>query len=152
MARIEASIQIAARPATVFRYCHDLDRRPEWDERVVGAEMITPPPVRSGSVIRIDAGRSGEYQFTWDAEYTTYQMPSGSTLKVLDAAPSAPFRSGTETWRLRQTGEGTDFTLIWEYQPRGFIARITDALGRRAGTARAIRQSLEKVKTLIESQ
>jgi hypothetical protein len=113
--------------------------------------MITPPPVRRGSVIRIDAGRSGQYQFTWDAEYTSYQMPSGSALKVLDAAPSAPFKSGTETWRFDQTGEGTTFGVVWEYQPRGIINRITDALGRRAATGRAIRASLENAKSQIES-
>jgi hypothetical protein len=141
MARIEQSIEIKARPMEVFRFSHDLDRRPEWDERVVDAEMITPPPVRRGSVIRIDAGRGGQFHFTWDAEYTTYQIPSSSTLKVLDAAPSAPFRGGTETWRIDQTGE---------YRPRGIIARIMDVLGRRAATGRAIRHSLQNLKNMIE--
>ncbi len=151
MARIEASIQITAAPMTVFRFCHDLERRPEWDERVVGGELITKPPIRRGSLVRIDAGLSGQYKYTWDAEYTDYRSPSGSTLKVLDAAPSSPFTSGTETWQFSQTSGGTRFILIWEYQPRGFITRISDALGRRAATARAIRRSLKNLKTIIEA-
>jgi uncharacterized protein YndB with AHSA1/START domain len=151
MARIEASIEIAAPPAVVFRFCHDLDRWPEWDERVVGVEPLTGKPIRTGSLIRIDAGRSGQYRFTWDAEYTSYQYPSGSTLKVLDAAPGSPFRSGTETWQFTKTAEGTRFTLIWNYQPRGIIARITDALGRRAGTRRAIQHSLANLQALLET-
>ena len=151
MARIEASIEIAAAPTTVFRFCHDLDRRPDWDERVVGVETITPGPVRRGSLIRIDAGRSGRFLFTWDAEYTSYQLPGGSTLKVIDAAPSSPFRSGTETWEFSLSGSGTRFTLTWDYQPRGFIARIADALGRRGATRRAIQRSLENLKALIEA-
>jgi len=151
MARIEASIEIAAAPTTVFRFCHDLDRRPDWDERVVGVETITLGPVRRGSLIRIDAGRSGRFLFTWDAEYTSYQLPGGSTLKVIDAAPSSPFRSGTETWEFSLSGSGTRFTLTWDYQPRGFIARIADALGRRGATRRAIQRSLENLKALIEA-
>ena len=150
MTRIEASVEIAVAPTTVFRLCHDLDRRLEWDERVVGAEMISPSPVRRGSLIRIDAGRAGQYQFTWDAEYINYQLPSGSTLKVIDAAPSSPFQSGTETWKLDHVSGGTRFTLIWEYQPRGFLGRIADALGRRRATQNAIRRSLANLKALLE--
>ena len=151
MARIEASIEIAAPPATVFRYCHDLDRWPEWDERVVGVEPITGKPIRTGSLIRIDAGRSGQYLFTWDAEYLRYYMPTESALRVLDAAPSSPFKTGTLTWRFEQSSRGTLFTIIWEYQPRGFLARIGDALGRRRATQGAIHRSLENVKNRIES-
>ena len=151
MARIEASIEIAAAPAVVFRVCHDLDRRPEWDERVVSTELITSPPIRRGSLVRIDAGRSGQFLFTWEGEYTHYQWPSGSAVRVLDAAPSSPFKSGTEKWELRQSGDGTHFTLIWEYQPRGFVARLAYALGRRAATRRAIRRSLQNLKRLVEA-
>lgn len=151
MARIEESINIAAAPATVFRFCHDIARRPDWDERVVGVELLTSAPVRRGTLVRIDAGRSGRFLFSWDAEYASYQFPSGSTLKVLDAAPSSPFRAGTETWKFSQSGGETRFTLIWDYQPRGFIARVADALGRRTATHRAIRRSLENLKTLIET-
>jgi hypothetical protein len=151
MARIEAFVDIAARSMEVFRFCHDLERRPEWDERVVHAEMVTPPPLRTGSVIRIDAGRSGQYQFTWDAEYTRYHVPSESAVRVLDAAPSSPFRTGTETWRFEHTGSSTNFILVWEYEPRGLLARIGDALGRRAATRRAIERSLENLKAMIEA-
>jgi hypothetical protein len=113
--------------------------------------MITPAPIRRGSLVRIDAGRSGIYQYTWEAEYTSFGLSNDSTLKVLDAAPSSPFKSGTETWKFSQSGDGTLFTLIWDYRPQGFIARITDALWRRASTRRAIRRSLENLKDLLEA-
>jgi uncharacterized protein YndB with AHSA1/START domain len=151
MARIQASIEIHARPREVFRFCHDLARRPEWDERVMAVEMITPPPLRTGSVIRIDAGHDGQFLFTWDAEYLRYYIPTESALRVLDAAPSSPFKTGTLTWRFEQSSHGTRFTIIWEYQPRGFLARIGDALGRRHATQGAIQHSLKNVKNRIES-
>lgn len=152
MARIEESVNIAAAPTSVFKLCHDIARRPEWDTRVVGVEMLTPAPIRRGSLVRIEAGRAGKFLFSWDAEYVSYQFPSGSTLKVIDAAPSSPFTAGTETWQFNRSGDETRFTLVWEYRPRGFIARIGDALGRRSATRRAIRRSLNNLKVLVETQ
>jgi hypothetical protein len=102
-------------------------------------------------LVRIEAGRGGRFHYTWDAEYTNYRLPSGSAVKVLDAAPSSPFKSGAETWELSKTSDGTRFTLTWEYQPRGIISRISDALGRRASTRRLIGRSLNNLKALIEA-
>jgi uncharacterized protein YndB with AHSA1/START domain len=152
MARIEASIDIAASPTDVFRYCHDLDRRPEWDKRVVGAELITPQPLRRGSLVRIEVGRGGEFAFTWDGEYSEYSLPSRSRLKVIDPAPSSPFKAGTETWEFNRVEAGTQFSLTWDYQPSGVLARISDALGQRRRTRRAIQRSLESLKTKIEAE
>lgn len=151
MARIEEHIDIAAAPTDVFRFCHDVDRRPDWDERVVGAKLLTTPPVRRGTLVRIDEGRQGKFLFCWDAEYADFSFPSGSMLKVLDAAPSSPFRAGSERWTFNKVDGGTRFTLVWDYQPRGFFARILDLLGRRASTRRAIKRSLTNLKAALES-
>lgn len=152
MARIEDSIDIAATPAIVFRFCHDAAHRAEWDERVTRAQLLSSEPVRRGTLLRIDAGRSGKFLFSWDAEYSEFQFPYSSTLRVLDAAPSSPFKTGTESWTFGPAGGGTRFTLVWEYKPRGFFARIADALGQRAATRRAIRKSLANLKGLLESR
>lgn len=157
MARIKDQIEIAAAPATVFRFCHDVTRRPDWDERVVCVELLTPKPIRLGTLLRVDAARSGAFVFVWDAEYVEFQFPSSSTVRVIDAAPSSPFVAGSESWRFSSsgssgpTGGGTRFALVWDYQPRGFLARITDALGRRGSTRRAIRRSLANLKAMIEA-
>jgi hypothetical protein len=151
MARIEVSVDIAAPRTDVFLFCHNLDRRPEWDDRVVGAELITQAPLRRGSLIRIDAGRSGRFKYTWEAELVNYQLPSSSTMKVIDAAPSSPFKSGTEHWEFSQTADGTHFAIVWEYQPRGILSRISDALGGRSATRIAIRRSLKNIKTSLET-
>jgi len=151
MPRIEHHIDIAAAPSTVFRFCHDPARRPDWDERVVGVELLTSSPVRRGTLVRIDAGRAGKFLYCWDAEYAEFQFPHNSTLRVLDAAPSSPFNAGSESWQFSAVGGSTRFTLVWDYQPRGLFARILDALGRRAATRRAIHSSLANLKTLIEA-
>ncbi len=151
MARIEEHVEIAAAPANVFRFCHDPARRPEWDERVIRVELLTNPPVRRGTLFRVDAGRSGRFAFTWDAEYTEFQFPTSSTVRVLDAALSSPFGTGSESWQFSSVSGGTRFTLVWDYKPRGFLARLADALGRRASTRRAIRRSLANLKAILET-
>ena len=151
MARIEEHIDIAAASSVAFKFCHDPAHRPEWDERVMRVELLTPEPVRRGTLLRIDAARAGKFLFSWDAEYADFQFPSSSTLRVLDAAPSSPFKTGSESWEFGSAGGGTRFTLVWDYTSRGFLARIADALGQRAATRRAIRRSLANLKQLLES-
>jgi uncharacterized membrane protein len=152
MPRIEESIEIAVASSTVFRFCHDIDCWPEWDERVVRVELLSSKPIRRGTLLSIDAGRSGKYLFSWDAEYTEFQFPQSSTLRVVDAAPSSPFRSGTESWRFSSAGGSTRFTVVWDYQPRGVLARIAGALGGRSAARRAIRRSLANLKAMIEAR
>ena len=148
---IEDHIEIAVSPSVVFRFCHDITRWSEWNERVIGVEMLSPKPVRRGTLLNIDAGRGEKYLFSWDAEYVEFQFPAKSVLRVVDAAPSSPFKEGRESWECNSVGGGTRFTLIWDYQPRNFIASIIDVLGRRAATRRDVRRSLVNLKKLIET-
>lgn len=151
MPRIEEWVDIVAPPTTVFRLCHDLDRRPEWDERVMHVELLTSKPIRTGTLLGIDACHSGGSVFSWEAEYTSLQFPRGSELRVIDAAPSAWFGSGGEEWQFGSVGDGTRFTLIWDYQPRGFLGRILDILFRSASMRRDIKRSLANLKGMVES-
>ncbi|OQY17154.1 MAG: hypothetical protein B6I35_14935 [Anaerolineaceae bacterium 4572_32.2] len=151
MGRIEERIDIAAPQAAVFRFCHDAARWPEWDERVVSVELLTSQPIRVGTLLSIDARQSKGPVFSWEGEYSSFQFPRNSELRVLDAAPSSWFNSGKEEWRFSAAGSGTRFTLVWDYQPRGFLGRILDHLGRRASMRRAIKHSLTNLKAMIES-
>lgn len=153
MPRIERQIEIGARASDVFRFCHDMDRRPEWDERISRANLLSPRPIRRGSVVRIDTDPAyGGDVFSWEAEFVEYHYPSSSRLKVIDAAPSSYFADGTETWQFKKSGAGTTVTLTWEYQPRGILGRIADLLVRRRQTRQAVRQSLQNLKQTIESE
>ena len=100
----------------------------------------------------IDAGRSGEFHFTWEAEYERYQFPSSSTVKAYDVAPSSPFKTSTEEWSFTKTGDGTRLTLTWEYKPRSLIARLLDVVMRRAGNRHAVQRSLQNLKRVIEAE
>ena len=149
---IEEVIEIAAPRADVFRFCHNVTRWSEWQEQVEAVELLGGNLVRSGSLLRIDARIGGGAVFSWDAEFVGYQMPIGSRLRVLDAAPSSPFAKGSEmSWQLESVGNSTRFTWRWRYKPQGFLRNIADRLGGRTAAQRAIRRSLVNLKELIES-
>ena len=151
MPHIEESIDIAAPIGDVFRYCHDITRRPKWDVQVSGVELLSPAPVRQGTLFRIDANFGGGAVFSWDAEYVGFQFPLASRVRVIDTAPSSPFAAGSEvSWQFSSVGGLTHFTWTWDYKPRGFLSRITDALGGQAATRRGIRHSQAKLKELLE--
>jgi len=151
MPHIEEHVDIAAALADVFRYCHDIASRPQWDEQVAHVELLTSPPLRQGTLIRIDTGHSGGAVFSWDAECVGFQFPLSSRVRVIDTAPSSPFAAGSElSWQFSSVSGGTRLTWVWDYRPRGILARIADKLGGRASTQRAIRRSLAKLKAKIE--
>jgi len=152
MPRIEEQIDIDASTTDVFRFVHNLKYRPDWDERIVGTNLLSQGSVRSGTLLSIDAGRGGQYTFSWEAEYSVYQFPKQSVLRVLDTAPSSTFKSGSETMEFSAVGSQTRVKLIWEYEARGFLSRLRDALGGRSATQRAIRKSLTNLKAMVESR
>ncbi len=151
MPRIEESIKIAAARADVFRFCHDFTKRSEWDEQVVDIELLSPKPIRQGTLLRFDAKMGGSI-FSWDGEFMDYQMLQSSRIRAIDTAPTSPFAAGSELkWEFSQVDGGTRLNWVWEYKPRGIIATIIDFLGRRSATHRAIKRSLANLKTLVES-
>jgi len=152
MPRLEEQITIARRPSDVFRLCHDMDLRAEWDERVTDVQILTHKPIRTGTVVRVDTHPAVGTLFSWEGEFVDHSFPSSSRLEVIDAAPSSYFAAGFEEWRFETSGAGTLVKLTWDYQPRGLIGRIVDALMRRGKTHRAIKQSLENLKELAEAR
>ena len=152
MPRIEEQIDIEVARADVFRFCHDLKHRPEWDEQVVAIELLTPKPIRQGSLFRVDAKDGGGAVFSWDAEVISHQLPSGSSMRIIDAARTSPFAHGSEmSWEFSSIGSGTRLKWVWDYKPNGFIASIMDKLGKRVARQRAIKNSLANLKELLES-
>ena len=152
MPQIQESIEIGVPRIEVFRFCHDVTNRPEWDEQIEHMELLTPAPLRSGTLVRVDSSAGRGPVFTWDAEYVSYQLPHSSKLRVIDAAKTCPFRQGSElNWQFESVGTATRLTWKWDYKPQGFVAGILDKLGGRTSTQKAIQRSLGKLKELVES-
>ncbi len=153
MPRIEGSIDVPGPPSSVFRFCHEMDRRAEWDERVARVKVLTPRPIRTGTVIRVDTpSPRGGPVFSWEGEFVTYSYPSRSKLVVLDAAPSSYFAEGSEEWSFARSGEGTRVRVAWEYEPRGLLRRISDALIGRRSTRGAVNESLANLRRTLQAE
>lgn len=152
MPRIEEQVDIKAAPSDVFRFCHDVERRPEWDERVASVKVLSGTPIRRGTLVRIDAQPPRGPVFSWEGEYVEFQFPSRSEVRVIDAAPSSYFRAGSEVWQVSSSGGDARFTVAWDYEPRGILGRILDVLGGRARVRRAIGRSLANLKQAMEAK
>ena len=151
MPRIEEKIEISAARADVFKFCHDVKQRPEWDEQMDNVEILSPGPLRLGTLVRVDA-RQGGSVFSWDGEVSAYTFLQSSRVRVLDVAKTSPFGRGSEIiWEFEPTGNGTRMTWIWDYKSNGFVSRIMDGLGRRSSARRAIKRSLVNIKSMMES-
>jgi uncharacterized membrane protein len=151
MPRIEEQIEVSVARPEVFKFCHDVKQRPEWDEQVDNIEILSSGPIRQGTLVRVDA-RQGSSLFSWDAEVSAYTFLQSSHVRVLDAAKTSPFGRGSETiWEFESVGSGTRMTWIWDYKPNGFMSRIMDGLGRRSSTRRAIKRSLANMKSMMEA-
>jgi uncharacterized protein YndB with AHSA1/START domain len=152
--KIVESIHIAASPTEVFRTCHDLELRPEWDARVDHIELQGLSNIlRKGALVRVDSHAGSRLPFSWEGEYTLFSMPRGSTVRVMETALVSHFRPGsTEEWHFEPADGGTRFTIIWNYKVRGFLGRLYDRLYRRASAARAIRRSLAQAKELLQAR
>jgi uncharacterized membrane protein len=151
MPRIEEQIEVSVARADVFKFCHDVKQRPQWDEQVDNIEILSPGPLRQGTLIRVDA-QQGPAAFSWDAEVATYTFLQSSRVLVLDVANTSPFARGSELiWQFDTVDSGTRMTWIWDYKANGFMARIMDALGRRAATHRTIKRSMATMKKMMEA-
>jgi len=137
---------------TVFRACHDMARRPEWDERVTRVEVLTSKPIRRGSLVRFDTQLGEGSVFSWEGEFIEFGFPSNSRIDVIDAAPSSHFVDGSEAWHFTRSGDGTAVSLLWAYKPRGILGRMLDVVARRRTIRSAIVQSLENLKRTIEAE
>ena len=150
MPTIETQIHISASTFDVFRFCHDAQQRPLWDERVVSVEMLTDPPVRRGTLMRFDSSDK-MHPHSWDAEYQDFQYPSGSKLTVIDTSLSSPFRTGSETWDFVSEQGGTLVKMMWTYTPRHAVDALLDSLWKKGRMRRVMQRSLANLKSLIES-
>ena len=153
MPRLSEQIEIEAARVDVFRFCYDLNNWPEWNEQVVAVEILGSPPIRRGTLLRIEGKHGRSAVFSWEAEVVNYQMTSGSTIRAIDTAGTSPFASGSELKWAFDSMEGgrTRVTWTWDYKNRGFFASLKNALGGKSTMHRAIKQSLNNLKTLLES-
>lgn len=121
------SIEIARKPEEVFAFIDQVDRHPEWQEKLVSSKRQTEGPLQVGS--RIDQVRrvpGGPREFT--IEVTEHDPPR----KIVWRALKGPVRPvGTVTVEPLADGSRSRLTVQIDMQGQGLLGKLIAPLASR---------------------
>ena len=141
MAHIAGQIRISQPPEKVFDIVADSRNEPAYNRSMIGAELLTPPPIGQGTRFRARIGRSGVEMLV---ELTEFDRPlrlgSRTTSPVMNTHGAITFTAD---------GEGTVMSWDWQVQPRGWLRMLGPFLGPIGG--RMERKIWTGLKRYLES-
>jgi len=139
------SIEIARRPEDVFAYVEQVDRHPEWQEKLVSSERKTEGPLRVGS--RIEQVRrvpGGPREFS--IEVTEHDPPR----KIVWRALNGPVRPvGTVTVEPLADGSRSLFAVQIDMRGHGLLGKLVAPLASR-DVARQLPKDHLRLKERLE--
>lgn len=136
---IEQAVAVAAKPAEVFAFLHDADRRPEWDA-MVDLARLEGETVAVGARLHLRGRRTAP---SWVGEYAEVDRPRASVLRLVEGV-GMPFSDFRQTISVASRDGGSHVTLRLAYAPRG-AARVLEPFTLRPRLSAAVRRSLENV-------
>ncbi len=142
--RVEGSITINRPVELVFEYASTPQNDPTWVVAALRHEMLSPSPMRLGSITEEDVGFFGRrMRYVW--EVTHYQPPTDFALRSVSGAfPS------TILLRLEPLdGDVTKLTLVGEARLRGVYGLVAPLMKRVAN--RQVDTQLRTLKDLLEN-
>ena len=140
MAHIAGQVRIAAPVEQVFDTVADTRNEPSYNPAMADAELLTPPPIGSGTRFRARMGRARTELLV---ELTDFDRPhrlgSRTTSAMMDT-------SGGLT--LTEEGDGTLLAWDWQVRPKGWlrvVGPLVGPLGARMerGTWNGLKRTLE---------
>lgn len=141
---IKETVHIAARPEDVWDLTQDYSRRAEWDDLVLGAEVLQEEPIR---LVRVH-GKDG---LSFTAKYTLFRRLQMTSLAMIDVESSWA-SGGGGSWLYEAHDGGTLWTQTNTLSIKNlFLYRLLRPLFERqlhSGTQRA----MHKAKQLLETQ
>ena len=143
--RIRLERSIRARPTTVFAFLTNLERVPEWDQRVTSVRKMTQGQLRSGVILRSTLTVDGEAVHA-DDEVTDYDPPNRLGLRSVLGSTDSIFYTLSE---IDNGDTAIDVVLTYDLPdlPGG---SGTDADGLQVAIAAALNHSLELLGALVE--
>jgi uncharacterized membrane protein len=139
------SIEIARRPEDVFAYVEQVDRHPEWQEKLVSSKRQTEGPLRVGSLIeQVRRVPGGPREFT--IEVTEHDPPH----KVVWRALNGPVRPvGTVTVEPLADGSRSRFAVQIDMRGHGLLGKLVAPLASR-DVARQLPKDHVRLKERLE--
>jgi uncharacterized membrane protein len=121
------SIEIARTPEEVFAYVDQVDRHPEWQEKLDSSNWVTEGPLRVGSrAHQVRRVPGGPREFT--LECTEHDPPRKSSWRTLNG-PVRP--EGTVTVEPLADGSRSRFTVQIDPRGHGLFGKLIAPLARR---------------------
>jgi Polyketide cyclase / dehydrase and lipid transport len=139
---VSESIHVGRSPELVFDYTQDPATRPDWDDQIQVAELVSDEPRR----VRITARGLGSFTLA----YRLFRRGDRTSAAFLDLG-NAFFSGGGGSWRYEARDGGTDWTQTNTLELRrpgllGWLAPVV-AWNLRNGTRRA----MAKAKAIMEA-
>src|SRR6476619_7527760 len=104
--RIEIATTIHAPQEVVWSFMQDFTHRTEWDERVVEATLLTPPPPGRGTHFRITYSVLGVRSWVV-TEYVTWDPPRRSGVHAVTFNRGSLIKSAAGSWSFIVNGDST---------------------------------------------
>jgi uncharacterized membrane protein len=143
--RVERSATIDQPVDRVFEYVSTPENDPTWVPASLRHEMLSPPPMRVGSITEEDVSFLGRrMRYAW--EITHFEPPSTFALRSISGPIPATIRVLLESL----DGARTKVILVGEVQLRGVYKPIE--LVMRLVAQRRFETQLRTLKNLLESE
>ena len=143
--RVERSEMIDQPVDRVFEYVSTPENDPTWVVASLRHEMLSPGPMRIGSITEEDVGFLGRrMRYAW--EITQYEPPTAFALRSISGPIPATIRVLLESL----DGTRTKLTLIAEVQLRGVYKPMEPMM--RWVAQRQFGSQLRTLKNLLESE
>jgi hypothetical protein len=142
--RVERSATINHPIDGVFEYASTPHNDPTWVVASLKHEMLSPAPMRVGSITEEDVGFMGlQMRYVW--EVTHYQPPTDFGLRSVSGALPSSIRLRLEAL----DGGATRLTLVGEAQLRGVYGLVAPLMKWVA--VRQVDTQMRTLKELLES-
>lgn len=153
-APVAVSVDVGARPETVWALISDLTRMGEWSPECVGVTWAGSPPGPGGpSVGAVFKGRNRNGLRRWSTKGTVIAAEPSRKLAWDSAALGLPVARWSYT--IEPSGEGCRVTETFEDKRGGFLRlvgpAITGVKDRPGHNESGMRTTLERVKAAAES-
>jgi uncharacterized protein YndB with AHSA1/START domain len=134
---LQQQTAVRAKPAEVFAFLHDPDRRQDWDVMVDRCRLEDDPPA-AGSRLHLHGRRKAP---SWVGEYAEFDPPHRSVLRLVEGV-GMPFSTFTQTITVKpHDATTTVVSLRVEYAARGPVV-LVERFTLRPRLAGAVRRSV----------
>jgi hypothetical protein len=148
MNAFESSVLVPEGIERVWQYVHDLERRVEWDSRILRAKLIHGLSPGTDCVVRYTYRGMLNTSYSLDAWYQVFEPPSRCVIRFINLPRSCFVRSAAGVWKLKQTPKGTRFTSKFQYKLG--LGGFGDWLDERIFRRRLVNMTEDSLARLVD--